>query len=107
MTLAPAVVLALLFSPQAPPAVVTAAAPSETYALDIAEKRIDRESFEAGTAVRIGDAQGVQVHVGAGVAARTVAIVLRNVNGTVRFRADLSRLPARPAPAAETDPRQQ
>jgi hypothetical protein len=86
---------------------------TETYDLDISEKRIHESNFEAGSNVRLdpGDG-GIHIQVGAGVSARSIDIVLRNVHGTVRFRADTSRLDAarstaRPTRPATPDPDQQ
>ena len=63
------------------------------YDLDIAEKRITETDFHASTALRAGTAEsGIQVRAGASATARAIDLVLRNVRGTVRFRADTSRL---------------
>lgn len=89
--------------------VVVAAAP-QTYDLDIAEKRITKNDFHASTALQAGTADsGVQVRAGASASARVIDLVLRNVRGTVHFRADTSRLQggrvpipdATPAPASD------
>lgn len=95
--------------PPAPPSPV-----AETYELDITERRIHRPGFQAGSNVVVdpGDG-GIHVRVGAGISARSIDIVLRNVHGTVRFRADTSRLDAfrstapAPAPTPTPDPNQQ
>ena len=80
--------------------------PAETYDLDIAEKRIHQPDFQAGSNLRIdpGDG-GIHIQIGAGVSARSIDVVLRNVHGTVRFRADRSRLDAlRSAPPPTAGP---
>jgi hypothetical protein len=104
-----AMVMAAAFFQAADPPAPSATA--ETYVLDIAEKRIHRSGFQAGSNVVIDQGDGgIRIRVGAGVSARSIDIVLRNVHGTVRFRADTSRLDAArstaPAPA-RTPPDQQ
>lgn len=90
-----AALLVLLFATPPPPA-----APPETYDLDIAEKRIHRPALEAGSALRVeSDDNGVRINVGAAIRAGGVDIRLRNVRGTVRFRADTRRLQASPQPS--------
>jgi hypothetical protein len=106
-----AVVAAVSFQAADPPA---PSRPAESYELDISETRIHRSGFQAGSNVVIdpGDG-GIRIQVGAGVSARAIDVILRNVHGTVRFRADTSRLhhavrSAAPTPPAATpDPRQQ
>jgi hypothetical protein len=68
---------------------------AETFDLDISEKRIHEPDFHAETALLVdpGDG-GIRVQVGAGVSARAIDLLLRNVHGSVRFRADTSRLGA-------------
>ena len=96
-----AVLLALLFATPPSPA-----PPPETYHLDISEKRIHRPALEAGSALRVeSDDRGVRVNVGASITADGVDIRLRNVKGTVRFRADTRRL--QPSPQPSPDPGQQ
>jgi hypothetical protein len=97
-----AALLAVVFATQEPPA-----PPAETYDLDISEKRIHRPGLDAATALRVGEsARGVEVQVGASFSASAVDILLRNVKGTVRFKADTSRLRVRtasPDPEPSTD----
>ena len=105
--LAGAIAAVFLQAPETPAPV------AETYDLDISEKRIHRPGFQAGSNVVIdpGDG-GIHIRVGAGVSARAIDIILRNVQGTVRFKADTSRLDAvrssHPSPSPVTpDPQQQ
>ena len=99
-----AVLSAVVETPPAPP-------PAETFHLDIAERRIHEEGFFASTALRLQSRDGgIAVAAGAAVSARTVDIVLRNVKGTVRFRADgrrLERLTSAAAPSPAVDPEHQ
>ena len=91
-----AVIAALVFAAEPPPtAPFAGTAAAETFDLDIAEKRIHREGFEASTALRLeSDGGGVALRVGASVSARVIDVVLRNVRGTVRFHVDTRRLDA-------------
>jgi hypothetical protein len=87
----------------AAPALV-AAMSTETFDLDIAEKRVSERDFHAALDLdaRPGEG-GIHVQAGAAISARAIELVLRNVRGTVHFRADLSRLQGtrpRPAPSA-------
>ncbi len=90
-----AVFAALVFATEPPPTPFAGTAATETFALDIAEKRIHREGFDASTALRVeSDGGGVALRVGASVSASAIDVVLRNVRGTVRFHADTRRLHA-------------
>jgi hypothetical protein len=76
----------------------TAAEPPEradrTFTLDIGERRITEAGFQASTAVQLPSEarSGYLLRVGAAVIARRIDVVLRNVHGQVRFRADTSAL---------------
>lgn len=81
----------------APPALAQQAAESrpsrptaadETFDLDIPLRRIAEEEYRASTEA-VAEGAAVRVRVGAFVRAERVEIVLRNVRGFVRFRADL------------------
>lgn len=99
---------------QTPGAPATAAAPEtqnrtsadENFELNIAERRITERDFAASTTVEIGEetARGLSLRVGVAVGADEINVLLRNVRGSVRFRATLGRvlerLNARPAPGA-------
>lgn len=66
----------------------------ENFELNIAERRITRRDFEASTSVEAGEesARGLRLRVGVEVYASEIDILLRNVRGSVRFRASLERL---------------
>jgi hypothetical protein len=67
----------------------------EEFELNIADRRITEEDFEASTAVEIRTGQGgdgLAVGVGALVGARRIVVRLRNVQGRVRFIASLARV---------------
>lgn len=66
----------------------------EDFELNIVERRINEENFEAATEVEVGgDAEsGFNVRVGVGVGAESIDVLLRNVRGRVRFRATLEPL---------------
>lgn len=87
--LALAVAAVFVQAPDSPPPA------TETYDIHISEKRIHRPGFQAGSNLVVDPGDGsIRIQVGAGVSARSIDIVLRNVHGTVRFRADTSRLDA-------------
>ncbi|MBA2733130.1 MAG: hypothetical protein H0U54_09610 [Acidobacteria bacterium] len=79
---------------------------NETFDLSIAERRITERDFAASTSVEIGEetARGLSLRVGVAVGADQINVLLRNVRGSVRFRATLERvlqrLNARPVPGA-------
>jgi hypothetical protein len=68
----------------------------EDFELNIADRRITEEDFEASTAVEIRTGQseepGLAVRVGARVGARRIDVRLRNVRGHVRFVASLEEV---------------
>lgn len=64
----------------------------ETFDLNIGLRRFTRENFEASTAVSTDEDQKVNVQVGVGLAAGRIEVLLRNVQGKVRFRGSLDRL---------------
>lgn len=79
---------------------------NENFELNITERRITERGFAASTTVEIGEetARGLLLRVGVAVGADEINVLLRNVRGSVRFRATLERvlqrLNARPAPGA-------
>jgi hypothetical protein len=87
-------------------AVLMAAIVPETINLDIAEKRITENGFHASKAVELRPGEGgIHIQAGASISARAIELVLRNVRGTVHYRADTSRLQgARPSPDPTTPP---
>ena len=66
----------------------------ELFVLNIKERRISERDFEASTAVAIGgdEKKGVSVQAGVSLQAQSIEVLLRNVSGSVRFRASLQRL---------------
>jgi hypothetical protein len=76
----------------APPAPQTSA--DEDFELNIGERRINEESFEASTEVEVGGRgeRGVNLRVGVAVGAGSIEVLLRNVRGRVRFRGSLDEL---------------
>ena len=81
-------------APQATTDTAARASADETFDLDIGERRINRSDFEASTAVEAGEssARGLNLRVGVGVGARQIDVLLRNVRGRVRFRANLEQV---------------
>lgn len=79
---------------------------NENFELNIAERRITERGFAASTTVELGEetARGLLLRVGVAVGADEINVLLRNVRGSVRFRATLERvlqrLNARPTPSA-------
>lgn len=61
----------------------------EEHDLAIEEKRIDLGELHASMALELNDVGHLNLHVGVGITADDVEIVLRKVYGTVRFRATL------------------
>jgi hypothetical protein len=62
----------------------------ESFGLDIPSRRISEEEFHASTAVSaVGGDGALRLRVGAVVTAARIELLLRNVRGSVRFRADL------------------
>lgn len=88
----------------------------ETFDLNIDERRITRDNFEASTSVEIAgqeNAQGLNLNlrVGVAVGARSIDVLLRNVRGRVRFRGSLEALlrllnERHPAPANTPTPQE-
>jgi len=71
---------------------------SEEKALQIDERRIvEVEDYQAGRVLRLrsDESSALVVDVGATVSARRIDVTLRNVQGNVRFHADLSSLSRR------------
>jgi hypothetical protein len=66
----------------------------ETFELNIAERRITERDFAASTSVEAGEesARGLRLRVGVEVGASVIDVLLRNVRGSVRFRATLERV---------------
>lgn len=82
------------------------ASADENFELNITERRITERGFAASTTVELGEetARGLLLRVGVAVGADEINVLLRNVRGSVRFRATLGRvlerLNARPASGA-------
>jgi hypothetical protein len=72
----------------------TRSSASETFELNITERRITKLNFAASTAVEAGEesARGLRLRIGVGVGAEQIDVLLRNVHGLVRFRGTLDRV---------------
>lgn len=66
----------------------------ENFELNITERRITERDFFASTAIETGaaDARGLSLRVGVAVGASEIDVLLRNVQGRVRFRGSLEAL---------------
>jgi Flp pilus assembly protein TadB len=66
----------------------------ENFELNIAERRITEHDFFASTAIETGAdaAHGLSLRVGVTVGASEIDVLLRNVQGRVRFRGSLDAL---------------
>ncbi|HVF55264.1 MAG TPA: hypothetical protein VM934_03890 [Pyrinomonadaceae bacterium] len=66
----------------------------EDFQLNIVERRITESDFEASTSIEMGDeqARGLRLGIGVAVGANRIDVLLRNVQGRVRFRATLEPL---------------
>ena len=64
----------------------------ETFELKIDERRFTRENFEASTAVRTDAGTALNVQIGVALTAGKIDVLLRNVQGHVRFRGTLERI---------------
>lgn len=66
----------------------------ENFELNIAERRITEHDFFASTAIETGAdaAHGLSLRVGVAVGASEIDLLLRNVQGRVRFRGSLDAL---------------
>jgi hypothetical protein len=66
----------------------------ENFELNISERRITRSDYNASTSVEAGEENTGSVHlrVGVEVGASEIDVLLRNVQGRVRFRASLDRI---------------
>lgn len=66
----------------------------ENFELNITEKRITERDFTASTSVEAGEesAHGLRLRIGVELGASEIDVLLRNVRGSVRFRATLERV---------------
>lgn len=66
----------------------------ENFELNINERRITEADFYASTAIELGEAsaRGLSVRIGVAVGASEIDVLLRNVQGRVRFRASFDAL---------------
>ncbi|HEX3559939.1 MAG TPA: hypothetical protein VHU19_12095 [Pyrinomonadaceae bacterium] len=100
-----------------PPAQQAGASADENFDLNIAERHINEPDFHAETAVEAGDsaARGLNLRVGVAVRAADIDVLLYNVRGHVRFRANLGPVlrlldahhgsqPATPPPTPDSSP---
>lgn len=67
---------------------------TDTHNIDIAQKRITETNYHNSEMVELAGPQAGGWHLQAGTAihAQRIDLSLRNVRGTIRFRADSSRL---------------
>ncbi|HYN84452.1 MAG TPA: hypothetical protein VER32_04320, partial [Pyrinomonadaceae bacterium] len=70
------------------------ASADENFELNITERHIVEETFEASTDVSLGgrEPRGVSVRVGVAARAERIDVWLRGVRGRVRFRASLEEI---------------
>jgi len=74
-------------------AVSSGANVDEKFELNIDERRFTETDFEAATDVDTGgNARGVNVRIGVSLTAGRIDVLLRNVQGSVRFRGTLDRI---------------
>jgi hypothetical protein len=98
-------------APTVAPATSTQSNVDENFELNIAERRITERDFFASTSIEAGEssAHGLSLRVGVAVGASEIDVLLRNVQGRVRFRGSLEALQrildARRPAAAETTAR--
>jgi hypothetical protein len=66
----------------------------ETFELNIMERRITENDFAASTSVEVGEetARGLLLRVGVSLGADEISVLLRNVQGHVRFHGTLERI---------------
>ncbi|HEV2706619.1 MAG TPA: hypothetical protein VGV59_11885 [Pyrinomonadaceae bacterium] len=66
----------------------------ENFDLDIGERRITEENYQASLSVALGAeaGRGLDLRVGVAVGAASIDVLLRNVRGRVRFRATLGQV---------------
>lgn len=66
----------------------------ENFELNVSERRITERDFAASTTVEAGEetARGLRLRVGVSVGAEEINLLMRNVQGRVRFRATLDRV---------------
>jgi hypothetical protein len=66
----------------------------ENFELNITERRITESGYAASTSVEVGEetARGLLLRVGVSLGADEISVLLRNVQGRVRFHATLERV---------------
>jgi hypothetical protein len=64
----------------------------ETFELKINERSFTRANFEASTSVGTDGDAALNLQIGVALAARRIDVLLRNVQGRVRFRGNLERV---------------
>lgn len=66
----------------------------ENFELNIAERRITESGFAASTSIEVGEetARGLLLRVGVSLGADEISVLLRNVQGRVRFHGTLERV---------------
>ena len=75
------------------PVAVSAPNVDETFQLSIDERRFTKTDFEASTDVDTGgEPGGLNVRIGVSLTAGKIDVLLRNVQGKVRFKGTLDRI---------------
>jgi hypothetical protein len=66
----------------------------DNFELNITERRITERDFAASTSVEVGEetARGLLLRVGVSLGADEISVLLRNVQGHVRFHGTLERV---------------
>ena len=64
----------------------------ETFELKIDERRFSRENFEASTSVGTNEGAALNLQIGVALAAGRITVLLRNVQGRVRFRGNVAQI---------------
>jgi hypothetical protein len=64
----------------------------ESFELNIDERRFSRVNFEASTSVGTEEDAALKLQIGVALAAGRIEVLLRNVQGRVRFRGSLDRI---------------
>ncbi len=77
---------------QTPPEKTSRTTVDETFELNIAERRLTEENFEATTSVSTDGNSGLNLQVGVGLSASRIDVLMRNIRGSVRFHGTLDRI---------------
>jgi hypothetical protein len=79
---------------QSAPDSTNRASADENFELNITERRITESDFASSTSVEVGEetARGLLLRVGVSLGADEISVLLRNVQGHVRFHGTLERV---------------